>query len=411
MARRKTRQKRMNKRLSHVRKSRKYHSIESKLKILDYAQETSYHKAASHHNVERSNIKRWMKHESEWRALTLQDQRSLKFVNPKRSENDETYKELNDWVKEKLNEDHPITTATLIDYLLEIDNDLGEKTFNSLKHMCYEFMEKYGYSFRTPQDILVSNEDIAPLVEEFQRKFKEIIDQENWQNCEIYNMDQTGLPVELLPDKIIRKKGSKLVPLKTKGQTKEKITGFFLARADGKRCMPLIVYKGAPKGKIFREVNSFNNDNIICVTQKKAWCDNDVMTQWIDKVWKRENPRQRKLLILDNFSVHEQCKELLQYDPQIKVIYLPANSTRLLQPLDLTVNKCIKSNLRELWVKKHDNSNVKLSRKEIAHRVVHAWQLINDTQVELGFRKAKLYREEIVERMELEEINYNQIRD
>ena len=88
-----------------------------------------------------------MKHESEWRALTLQDQRSLKFVNPKRSENNETYKELNDWVKEKLNEDHPITTATLIDYLLEIDNDLGEKTFNSLKHMCYEFMEKYGYSF------------------------------------------------------------------------------------------------------------------------------------------------------------------------------------------------------------------------------------------------------------------------
>ena len=145
--------------------------------------------------------------------------------------------------------------------------------------------------------------------------------------------------------------------------------------------------------------------------KKKAWCDNDVMTQWIEKVWKKETPNHRKLLILDNYTVHEQCKELLAYSPQMKVIFLPANSTRLLQPLDLTVNKLIKKNLRDLWVKKHDTSNKKLSRREIANRVLKAWQSIQDEQVEIGFRKSKLCLVEIIERMEIEEISYNQFRD
>ena len=54
--------------------------------------------------------------------------------------------------------------------------------------MCYNFMEKYGYSFRTPQDLLKTNDEIASQVEEFQKRFKELIELENWQNHEIYSL-------------------------------------------------------------------------------------------------------------------------------------------------------------------------------------------------------------------------------
>ena len=47
-----------------------------------------------------------------------------------------------------------------------------------------------------------------------------------------------------LPKKVIENKGSKNVFLKTKGQTKENDTGFLLARADGHRCTPMIVFMG-----------------------------------------------------------------------------------------------------------------------------------------------------------------------
>ena len=112
--------------------------------------------------------------------------------------------------------------------------------------------------------------------------------------------------LELLPNKVIVKKGSKSVLLKTKGQNKEKVTGFILARADGKLCKML------QKGKIYREVSKINNNTVLCVTQKKAWYYAEFMNQWIDKVWKIE-PGQRKLLILDNFSLHRLLEEKLEY--------------------------------------------------------------------------------------------------
>ena len=107
---------------------------------------------------------------------------------------------------------------------------------------------------------------------------------------------------------------------------------------------------------------------------------------------RKKESEQRKHLILDNFSVHEQYKKQLEYDSQTKVVFLPANSMRLIQPLDLTVNNQFKKKLREIWIEKHDNSRVKLSRKEVANRVAEAWGSISAQYVKLGFSKAKLYK-------------------
>ena len=101
MAKAKSRHVRINKRLSYVPKSKKYHSIQSKLKIIDEARKTSFHQAASNHNIDRSNIRQWIRHETQWKALTLQEQRSMRFLNAKKTENEQTFKELNDWVKKK----------------------------------------------------------------------------------------------------------------------------------------------------------------------------------------------------------------------------------------------------------------------------------------------------------------------
>ena len=89
------------------------------------------------------------------------------------------------------------------------------------------------------------------------------------------------------------------------------MTESLLARADVHHCTSMIVFKRASRGKIYREVSQFNNDSLMCITQKNAWCDGDVMNQWIEKVWKKES-EQRKLLILDNYSVHEQYKKQLE---------------------------------------------------------------------------------------------------
>ena len=94
----------------------------------------------------------------------------------------------------------------------------------------------------------------------------------------------------------------------------------------------------------------------------------------------------------------------MEYDSQTKVDFLPANSTRLIQPLDLTVKNPVKKRLREIWVESHDNSRVKLSRKEVENRVAESWGSISAHDVKLWFSKAKLCKPEINEVIEIEEI-------
>ena len=49
-------------------------------------------------------------------------------------------------------------------------------------------MEKFEYSFRIAPDILMSNNQITPQIEDIQKQFKELIRQEKWENHKIFNM-------------------------------------------------------------------------------------------------------------------------------------------------------------------------------------------------------------------------------
>ena len=195
--------------------------------------------------------------------------------------------------------------------------------------------------------------------------------------------------------------------IKSNGQSKQKVTGLFLIRADGIKCKPLIIFKGAYKGRIAKEVKSYSNDEILCCTQPNAWNDSHVLKIWIDEILKKSFPNQRKLIIMDNFAVHTDNVELIEYNKDlIKVIFLPPNTTRLLQPLDISVNNLIKANLRHFWVMNFSkDSNVSITRKVMAERVTESWNNLTANQVDSGFRKTGL----LSQPKELMEIEWQQI--
>ena len=58
MVRQTNRTRKLNKKLSHKSKSKKYHSIESKLKILDYSSGHGKHSAAKSFKIDRSQIRK-----------------------------------------------------------------------------------------------------------------------------------------------------------------------------------------------------------------------------------------------------------------------------------------------------------------------------------------------------------------
>ena len=74
----------------------------------------------------------------------------------------------------------------------------------------------------------------------------------------------------------------------------------------------------------------------MCGIQANAWFDENVMNDWIERVW-RKNNKERKLLILDNFKVHKKAKEKLKVNNSIPV-FVAAEATRYCQPLDVGPN-------------------------------------------------------------------------
>jgi hypothetical protein len=87
----------------------------------------------------------------------------------------------------------------------------------------------------------------------------------------------------------------------------------------------------------------------VVTAQHKAWMDTPGMVMWIDTVlgpW-RERAGRRKLLIMDNVSFHlvdVVADALKEHD--IVFEPLPPNMTDLLQPMDLAVNRALKSLIR-----------------------------------------------------------------
>ena len=58
----------------------------------------------------------------------------------------------------------------------------------------------------------------------------------------MYNLDETCLHFEIIPRKVITKKGAKSAFINSKCQEKQKVTGIFMISADSSACKPLLVY-------------------------------------------------------------------------------------------------------------------------------------------------------------------------
>ena len=102
-------------------------------------------------------------------------------------------------------------------------------------------------------------------------------------------------------------------------------------------------------------------DRRVAVTfQDNAWCDEQVMNEWICQQWKGVCDG-NMLLVAD---VHRAQKTegiltLLQKDYKTEVIFVPAGATSLVQPIDVVFNAPFKAAINKLATE-HLQNNVDL---------------------------------------------------
>ena len=151
-----------------------------------------------------------------------------------------------------------------------------------------------------------------------------------------------------LPDRTLTFKNEKCHGGKN---SKERMTVMLAANMDGsQKLKPLMIGKFA-NPRCFKNVKSFP---LMYRSNKKAWMTGVLFTEWllcIDVDMKKAN--RKILMFVDNCTAHNNIPHL----ENIKIHFLPPNTTSTLQPLDQGIIKKFKMMYREeivrAWVMFH----------------------------------------------------------
>lgn len=189
----------------------------------------------------------------------------------------------------------------------------------------------------------------------------------------------------MLPNKTMKFKGEQCVGGK---MSKDRITILVAANMTGTEKIKLLVIGKAKSPRCFKNVKSLPVDY---ESNSKAWMLASLFEKTIRK-WDYKLFRQNKkmLLLLDNCSAHPKLNNL----KAIKLVFLPANTTSKLQPMDQGVIKALKTEFRKLQLTKilehHETSNkpYKLNMLEAIIFISEAWDRVSKQTISRCFRHA-----------------------
>lgn len=181
--------------------------------------------------------------------------------------------------------------------------------------------------------------------EKYPDEFLKLINDGGYKPEQVFNADETALFWKRMPSKTFISKSEKSAPgFKA---AKDRITLLLCSNASGD-CLikPLMLYRSLNP----RALKNQNKDllPVFWRANKKAWVTSAVFCDWfrncfvpeVENYLKKSNLNFKAVLALDNAPGHP--RELETMHPNIKVIFLPPNTTALLQPMDQGIIQAFK---------------------------------------------------------------------
>jgi len=170
----------------------------------------------------------------------------------------------------------------------------------------------------------------------------------------IINFDQTGLKYVPVGDWTMAKRGSKCVPISGLGD-KRQITAVFAGTLSGMFLPPQLIYEGKTKACL-PKVDFPPGWDITCTANH--WANEESMKRYIRKIivpyvektqQDMKLPSSQRALCIWIISLHSALMALLHFFESygIDTVYVPANCTGELQPMDISVNKPVKTFLKD----------------------------------------------------------------
>ncbi|KAK7579885.1 hypothetical protein V9T40_000514 [Parthenolecanium corni] len=202
---------------------------------------------------------------------------------------------------------------------------------------------------------------------------------------QIYNADEAGIFYKLTPDKTLRLKNENCSGGKL---SRERITVLVAANMNGSDKRKLLVIGKSKNPRCFKNVTSLP---VTYTNNTKAWMTSAIFEEMLQS-WDNELRRSKKkiLLLVDNCPAHPDVK--LNF---IRLVFLPPNTTALLQPMDQGVIRNLKANYRKLLVLKiieniDEKRDSKITTLDAILMLNKAWSGVSTIAIANCFRHAGL---------------------
>ena len=150
---------------------------------------------------------------------------------------------------------------------------------------------------------------------------------------DIFNGDKFGLFYQFLPNKTYHFKGQTCSGGKN---SRVRLTGMASGNAIGEKLSMFVI----GKSKAPRCFKHLKNLPCKCKLQKKSWMDSQIFDEWVRKLDRTFRMEGRKIaLLIDNCPVHPSASDLTN----VQLVFLPPNTTSVLQPMDQGVIRSLKA--------------------------------------------------------------------
>lgn len=263
--------------------------------------------------------------------------------------------------------------------------------FRASDGWCRKFKKRHNIRSLTVSGERLSS-DVAGIAE-FKLKVIQLMTEMDLSLEQLYNADETALYYKLLPSKTLVTREEKKAP-GTKA-AKERMTIMPCCNVTGTNRVQLQIIGKSEKPRCFSR-KPIPND-VMYSGSKNAWQTRFSFTKWFKTAFipsvqnfsLENNISPKAILILDNASSHTEYDRL--DTENIKVLYLPPNSTSLIQPMDQSVILPLKIRYRKMLMQRImlnscDQSNwitflKKLDVSDAIHIIRDSWRSIDNRTI------------------------------
>jgi hypothetical protein len=307
-------------------KIRNSYPAKRKLEIIKYAEDNGNREAARIYNIGESSIRDWRKIKNVLEAMP-----PSKRARRKRSAFwPQVEDQLKKWVIDERKSKRRVSTVAIRLNAQELAKQMDIEGFKGGVNWCFKFMRRKGLSVREATSVgQPLPADWKEKAAEFRGKFNEF--KANVTLNHIGNMDETAMSFDMPYKRTVEVRGAEDVEISTTGAERCNFTVVLCVTADGGKCTPMVIFKRKtiPKGNFPK--------GIVVMANEKGWVNEDMMKEWIEKIWKRRKEAffcKKSVLIYDSQRAHitDNIKDEIKKYSQIAVI--PGGLTKKLQPLD-----------------------------------------------------------------------------